>query len=178
MNNNPINDAESNMSSNKDLVSTCGLYCGACGIYLATQENYGEKILQYAVVLNQTFEQTLCDGCGAKRKSLHCSKVCTFIDCKLRNGVNFCTDCNEFPCLALIDFKSKTPHRAEIIDSQYRMREIGIEKWLIEMKDYFSCQQCKTVNSAYHLTCRKCGEMPSCKFVSEHKDGIEQYLSE
>ena len=174
MNNHPINDAESNMSSNKDLVSACGLYCGACGIYLATQENDSEKLLQYAVVLNQTIEETLCDGCAAKRKSLHCSKMCIFIVCILKKGVNFCTDCNEFPCQALIDFKSKTPHRIEIIDSQNRMREIGIENWLIEMKDYFSCQQCKTVNSAYHLACRVCGNKPSCKFVSQHKNLIEQ----
>jgi len=163
---------------NKRLVSACGLYCGACGIYLATQENDTEKLLQYAVVLNQTFEETLCDGCGAERKSKHCAEMCTFIDCKLKKGVSFCTACNEFPCKALKDFKSKMPHRAEIIDSQFRMQEIGLENWLIEMKDYFSCRQCKTVNSAYHLTCRKCGEMPSCKFVLEHKDGIELYLSE
>ena len=164
-------------SENSDLVSACGLYCGACGIYLATQENQSEKILQYAVVLNQTFDETLCDGCGAKRKSLHCSKMCTFIDCKLKKEVISCIDCNEFPCQALIEFKSKMPHRTEIIDAQYRMQETGMENWLSEMKNYFSCPQCKTVNSAYHLVCRKCGNIISCKFVSQHKDAIEQYLS-
>ena len=177
MNNQSINNAVSYTSPNKDLVSACGLYCGACGIYLATQENNSEKILQYAVVLNQTFDETLCDGCGAKRKSLHCSKMCTFIDCKQRKGVNFCTVCDEFTCQALNEFKSKMPHRIEIINSQYRMKEIGLEKWLLEMKDYFSCPQCKTVNSAYHMVCRKCGTTPSCKFVLQHRDLIEQYLS-
>jgi len=78
---------------------------------------------------------------------------------------------------ALIEFKSKMPHRAEIIDSQYRMQEDGIESWLTEMKDYFSCPQCKTVNSAYHLACRNCGNAISSKFVSQHKDEIELYLS-
>jgi hypothetical protein len=103
--------------------------------------------------------------------------MCTFIDCKQKKEVDFCADCNEFPCHALIEFKSKMPHRAEIFDSQMRMKEIGVENWLIEMKDYFSCPQCKTVNSAYHLACRKCGNTPGCKFVSQHKDAIEQYLS-
>jgi hypothetical protein len=178
MNNHPINDAESNMSSKKDLVSVCGLYCGACGIYLATQENDSEKLLQYAVVLNQTIEETLCDGCGAIRKSLHCSKICIFIYCKRQKRVDFCNECKEFPCKALNEFKSKMPHRIKIIESQNRMKEIGIENWLIEMQGYYSCPNCKTINSAYHLTCRKCNEMPSCKFVSEHKDLFEQYLSE
>jgi len=178
MNSQQLNDDLSRSSSNKELVAACGLYCGACGIYLATQESDNKKILQYALVLNQTFEETLCDGCGAKKKSLHCSKMCIFIECKRQKGVDFCYECEEFPCKALNEFKSKMPHRIEIIESQNRMKEIGIENWLIEMQDYFSCPHCKTINSAYHLTCRKCGETPGCKFVSQHKDLIEQYLSE
>jgi len=174
----PVNEDLSHLSSNKELVAACGIYCGACGIYLATQENDNEKMLQYAVVLNQTFEETFCDGCGAKSKSLHCFKKCTFINCKRKNGVDFCIECEKFPCMSLNEFKLKMPHRIEIIESQNRMKEIGIENWLYEMQDYFSCPRCKTINSAYHLNCRNCGEMPSCKFVSEHKGEIEQYLSE
>lgn len=177
MNNQSINSTESQTYPNKDLVSVCGLYCGACGIYLATHENDNEKILQYALVLNQTFEETFCDGCSSKRKSLHCSKMCTFIDCKQQKSVNICSECDEFPCNALQEFKSKMPHRIEILNAQTRMKEIGVEKWLWEMKDYFACSHCKTANSAYHLACRKCGNTPSCKFVSQHRDLIEQYLS-
>lgn len=173
-----VNEDLSRSYSNKELVAACGIYCGACGIYLATQENDNEKILQYAVVLNQTFEETLCDGCGAKRKSLHCFKKCIFINCKREKGVDFCSECEKFPCMSLNEFKLKMPHRIEIIESQTRMKEIGIGNWLEEMQDSFKCPRCKTINSAYHLICRKCGEMPSCKFVSEHKVEIEQYLAE
>lgn len=162
----------------KNLVSACGLYCGACGIYLATQENDHERILQYAVVLNQSYEETLCDGCGAFRKSLHCSKMCSFIKCKHLKAVDLCVECDDFPCQELNVFKSKMPHRIEILDSLIRMKEIGLEKWLVEMKNYFSCPYCKTINSAYHLACRKCGNTPGCMYVSQHKDLIEQYLSE
>jgi hypothetical protein len=162
--------------TNLNLASACGLYCGACGVYQATQENNTEKILHYAMVLNQSFNDTLCDGCGAERKSLHCTKICNFIDCKKQKGVNFCADCSEFPCQALNEFKLKMPHRAEIIDAQIRIKEIGTERWLMEMVDYFSCPQCKTENSAYHLVCRACGNTPSCGFVAQHKDLIEQYL--
>ena len=178
MNRQRVTDDKSRSFSNKELVSACGLYCGACGIYMATQENDSERILQYAVVLNQTFEETLCDGCGAKRKSLHCSRMCIFINCKQQKGVDFCSECEEFPCKALHEFTSKMPHRIEVIESQTRMKEIGIKNWLFEMKEHFSCAQCKTINSAYHLACRKCGAMPGCKFISLHKNLIEQYLSE
>lgn len=177
MNNLNDNDSEILNSAKKDLVSACGLYCGACGIYLATQENDCDKILQYAVVLNQNYEATLCFGCSSKRKSLHCSESCIFVECKQRKGVNYCIDCKDFPCQAMNEFKSKMPHRVEIFDSQKRLKEIGIECWLIEMKDYYTCPHCKTVNSAYHLVCRSCGNIPSCKFVSQHQDEIEQYLA-
>jgi len=171
-------DSEIQNSLNKNLASACGLYCGACGIYQATQENDVDRLLQYAVVLNQSFDETLCNGCGSERKSLHCLKICNFIHCKQEKEVDFCADCMDFPCKELIEFKAKMPHRAEILHSQMRMKEIGNENWLIEMKDYFSCSHCNAVNSAYDLACRKCGTIPSCKFVLQHRDLIEQYLSE
>jgi len=170
------NHAESPTASNLALISACGLYCGACGIFQATQEKDTEKTLHYAVVLNQTFDETLCDGCGAERKSLHCSKMCSFIDCKQRRGVNLCPDCKEFPCSELIEFQSKMPHRIEILQSQLRLKEIGWEKWLFEMNDLFSCPQCKAANSAYQLDCRMCGYIPGSRFVSKHKDSIEKYM--
>lgn len=163
--------------TDNNLVSSCGLYCGACGIHLATTENDIEKIVQYALVLNQSYNDTLCDGCGAERKSLHCSKMCSFIDCKHQKGVKYCTDCKEFPCHPIDEFTSKMPHRAGIVDAQRRMKEIGVEQWLIEMIDYYSCPQCKKVNSAYHLVCRACGHEPGCEFVAKHKDLIEHYLA-
>ncbi|MBV5314252.1 MAG: DUF3795 domain-containing protein [Prolixibacteraceae bacterium] len=176
MNRHNSGNTEIKIQNNKDLAAVCGLYCGACGIYLATREDDTERILQYAVVLNQTFDETLCDGCGAARKSLHCTKMCTFIDCKKAKSVDFCAACNEFPCQVLIEFQTKMPHRLEILESQIRMKEIGIENWLIEMKNYFSCPRCSTASSAYHLVCRKCGNTPGSKFVSQNKDLIEQYL--
>jgi hypothetical protein len=43
MNSQSANRAETYNFSDKALVSTCGLYCGACGIYLATQEYDNEN---------------------------------------------------------------------------------------------------------------------------------------
>ena len=177
MNNLSVCESGDHYALNKNLVSACGLYCGACGIYLATQENDTDKILQYAVVLNQSYYETLCDGCGASRKSLHCLKMCTFIDCKKHKGVNFCIECDEFVCKALQEFQSKMPHRIEILESQNRMKEIGLERWIDEMNDSFTCTHCKTVNSAYNVTCRKCESTPSCAFVSQYKEIIEKYLN-
>jgi Protein of unknown function (DUF3795) len=162
--------------TNSKVAASCGLYCGSCGIYLATQENDTEKLLQYAIVLNQSIEETLCDGCRADRKSAHCSRMCLFIKCTLQKGIEFCGTCPEFPCKELTDFQSKMPHRVEILESQSRLMEIGWEQWHIEMKDNYSCPECNTVNTAYDLICRNCGYTPSCKFVLQHMQLIDSHL--
>ena len=178
MNNKVYNDSANSINPDKNLATACGLYCGSCGIYLATQENDSEKLLQYAIVLNQSFGETLCDGCRSGRKSAHCSRICSFIKCTLEKGIKFCGACPEFPCKKLTDFQSKMPHRIEILESQNRIIEIGWEQWLIEMKENYSCPQCNTVNSAYDFACRKCGYSPGCKFIMRHKKLINNHLQE
>jgi len=103
--------------------------------------------------------------------------MCTFINCKRTKGVDFCADCKEFPCQSLHEFKSKMPHRIEIFESQSRMKAIGVDSWLVEMHNNFSCPVCKIVNSAYHLSCRKCGNAPGSIFASKYKDLIDKYLT-
>jgi len=171
-------DSGNHESPGKNLVAACGLYCGSCGIYLATQENDTEKLLQYAIVLNQSFDETLCDGCKSDRKSAHCTKMCSFIGCTLNKCIEFCGTCQEFPCKELKDFQSKMPHRVEILESQNRLQEIGWEQWLIEMKENYSCQQCNTVNSAYDMSCRNCRYAPGSRFVLRHMELINNHLSE
>jgi len=176
-----MNDIDNHSTKNdyfldKRIVSACGLYCGACGIYLATQENELEKLLQYALVLNQSVPETYCNGCGADKKSAHCSKICSFIKCTRQKNIEFCGECIDFPCEKLIDFQSKSPHRIEIIKSQKRLMEIGWEQWLIEHRAKFTCVNCNTINSAYHVSCRKCGNTPSCEFTLDHRATIEKYL--
>jgi len=163
--------------ANFDLAASCGLYCGSCGIYLASQENDTEKLLQYALVLNQALNETSCDGCRADRKSAHCSKMCLFINCTFEKGIEFCGACPEFPCKELKVFQSRMPHRVEILESQNRLKEIGWEQWLIEMKENYSCPQCNTVNSAYDILCRNCGFTPGSKYVLRHMELINDHLS-
>lgn len=170
-------DPENGNYLKKELAATCGLYCGACGVYQATQANDTDRILQYAMILSQSYDETLCDGCGADRKSLHCSKMCSFIDCTTKKGISFCGECTEFPCPALLEFKSKMPHRTEILESLNRRKEVGTEPWLREMKTYFSCPECQTVNSSYHVACRKCGYTPGSNFAKNHRELIEKYLA-
>ncbi len=163
---------------NKNLITDCGLYCGSCGIYLASKENNEKKLLHYAVVLKQTLQETFCQGCGSEKKSAHCAKICTFIKCKQERSVSFCANCSDFFCSDLIEFRSKMPHRIEIEESQKLLISIDWEKWISLQEDKFRCTNCNAINSTYDISCRNCGTSPSCKFVSEHKNIIEKYLKE
>lgn len=164
------------MINKRNLASVCGLYCGACGVYIATQENDVEKMQNIAKTLNQTLEETWCDGCGSERKSAYCSQKCTFIKCAKEKNIEFCGSCNEYPCEQLKDFQSKMPHRLELWQSLQRIKETGWENWSDEMIAHYTCQNCNTINGAYHIACRKCGNTPSCNFVASHKAKIMNFL--
>lgn len=169
-----------NSSSNAlgcNMIANCGIYCGSCGIYLATKENNVMKILEYAVALNQSYEDTLCNGCRSDRRSAHCSKICLFNECSKSSEVNSCGECDKFPCRQLAEFQSKMPHRIEIVNSLAKLKELGTKKWLIDMRSEYSCRSCKTINNAYEVSCRKCGKIPSCDFVSKYMAEIEKYIS-
>jgi len=64
----------------------------------------------------------------------------------------------------------------ELLDDLERIGAVGYKMWLREMGDNYTCPRCGTVNSAYDLKCRKCGEEPSCAYVAKHKEEIERFL--
>jgi len=151
----------------KRLVSVCGLFCHACGIYYATQENNVEKLNQIASKMNLPLEETRCNGCRSETKTAYC-KNCFMIKCAAEKEIDFCVECSDYPCLELKEFQSKMPHRVELWKSQERIKEIGWENWFLEMVDYYSCKECKTINGWYDIKCRHCGSTPGNDFVKNN----------
>ena len=68
------------------------------------------------------------------------------------------------------------PHRIELWGNLERIKAVGYEQWLKEIKENYTCPRCKTLNSTYDLKCRKCSEEPSCNYVAKHRQVIEQYI--
>ena len=68
------------------LVAPCGLYCGACPMYLATQENNQQRLdslmKQFSAgKMQMKLEDLLCDGCiGGGRVATFCRK-CAMRSC-------------------------------------------------------------------------------------------------
>ncbi|MGC9516431.1 MAG: DUF3795 domain-containing protein [Methanomicrobiales archaeon] len=126
-----------------DDAAPCGVFCGACPSYKIS-----------------------CLGCGSnnqkqKRKSKWGCKIrkCCFLD----KDLNFCIDCQEFPCHLLEKLKNSHPHdarfnyRHEIYDNLKAIKEIGVKSWLNDQYDKFKCPKCNGPIVWYKYKCKNCG---------------------
>jgi hypothetical protein len=87
--------------SNRNLMAPCGLYCGACGVYIATRDG-NEK---FKAILGKLYgtkpEDTECCGCmqpDPPKKMYGYCKICNIRDCVLSKGFYSCHQCSEWPC--------------------------------------------------------------------------------
>ena len=142
----------------KKLVAVCGLFCPACGIFI-TQKKSLEERRKIAENLDVSVEALKCDGCRAENRFAYC-ETCKMSLYAGEKGLDYCVECEEYPCTTLKEFQAAMPHRIELWQDQARIKEVGYEKWFEEMLDHYSCTRCNTINSAYHLVCRQCGGTP------------------
>jgi len=134
--------------------SYCGLYCGACGIFLANMKNRVEDL---AKEKGMKPEDLVCNGCKSAIQSVYC-RDCEFIACAVEKKVEFCCDCPEYPCKKISDFKhDKSPHHSIVFKNLELIKEYGVENWLIEQKIRWSCPECGEPYSWYTEKCSNCG---------------------
>lgn len=158
----------------KEMAAVCGLYCAACSWFISTTED-PERLKRLAAQLNWSVEESQCYGCRSEKRLSFCGK-CRMSACAAERNIDFCSECAEYPCDDLKQFQSAMPHRIELWDNLARIKCVGHEKWLKEIRVNYTCSRCQTVNSTYDLKCRKCGEVPSCSYVAKHRQEIEKYL--
>lgn len=155
------------ITPDKQTSAVCGLLCKSCTIYIATKENNTELLSKIAERLQLSLEETQCKGCRSNVLSSHC-KTCFFRECAENKNIEFCSECNEYQCSKLKEFQLKMPHRVDLFQSLDRIKEIGREKWYIEIFERHSCTECGEINGWYELVCRHCGNEPSSAFVADN----------
>ena len=160
--------------SDKKMAAVCGLYCEACSWFIATTED-PERLERLAAQENWSEEEGRCYGCRSEKRLPYCGK-CKMSACAKEQGVDFCSECAEYPCSELKQFQCAMPHRIELWANLGRIKSVGYKQWLGEIRGDYACPECQTLNSTYDLKCRKCGENPSCRYVAKHRQEIEQYL--
>jgi hypothetical protein len=158
----------------KKLAAVCGLFCEACTLFIATMED-PDRLKGIAERFKLSEEALKCYGCRSDKRGPYC-EICHMAPCASKRGIDFCVECDEFPCNELKQFQSERPHRIELWNDQERIGAVGFERWMKEARENYSCEECRTINSAYDLKCRTCGNEPSCRYVSNHKDAIIKHL--
>jgi hypothetical protein len=161
-------------ATDKRLAAVCGLYCEACTLFIATKED-PTRLKGWADRYQLSEEAVKCYGCRSDKRGPYC-QTCKMSACAAERGIDFCVECDEYPCGDLKKFQSERPHRIELWDNLGQIRTAGYEQWLKNIRKHYTCPQCRTINSTYDAKCRKCGKEPSCGYVSKHKDKIEQFL--
>ncbi len=166
---------KSDLKVDKKKASVCGLFCSACRVYLADQmpEESRKKLAEQFGISVEKFG---CDGCRSDNVFIYC-QTCEFTSCAKVKGVEFCGECDEYPCSTLVDFQKQYPHRLELWNNLEKIQKDGWESWYNEMSEFYACPQCSTINTAYMLKCADCGNEPSNEFTKKHYDAINAFLT-
>ncbi|HNY65212.1 MAG TPA: DUF3795 domain-containing protein [Deltaproteobacteria bacterium] len=139
---------------NRDLMAPCGLYCGTCGVYIATRDD-NEK---FRTVMGNLYgtkpEETRCLGCmqpdPPKMLYGYC-RLCSIRDCVRGKGLYSCHQCDQWPCPKIESFGLKTGVRVmkrTIPIWREKVQELGDEEGSVE----WARSECRR----YH--CPSCGK--------------------
>ncbi len=161
---------------NRDLMAPCGLYCGTCGVYIATRDD-NEK---FKTVMGKLYgtkpEETTCKGCMQPEppENLYCyCKMCKIRDCVKSKGFYSCHQCEEWPCSEIENFglatgvqvmKRTIPIWREKV-AEYG-DEKGSEEWARSECVRYHCSSCGYPVFRGARRCRSCK-----KDIADELDG-------
>jgi hypothetical protein len=83
---------------NPDLLAPCGLYCGVCGVYIATRDNNPKFKVILSQLYGSTPEKTECKGCMQSELLFEYCSTCPIRDCVKKKEFYSCYQCQDFPC--------------------------------------------------------------------------------
>ncbi|MDA3852340.1 MAG: DUF3795 domain-containing protein [Spirochaetaceae bacterium] len=112
-------------------ISPCGLDCVNCEMHVDNNRTDVWEIM--AKALGKTVEEMKCKGC---REQNGCTvhDACATLECVQKKGLNFCSDCDEFPCTMLQparDMADRLPHNFKVYNL-CRIKRVGAEAFLKE----------------------------------------------
>ncbi|OHD62879.1 MAG: hypothetical protein A2176_07010 [Spirochaetes bacterium RBG_13_51_14] len=153
---------------NKNLMAPCGLYCGACGIYIATRDNNDKFKKILGDLYGSKPEHTECLGCMQPElleKLYGFCRVCTMRDCVREKGYYSCHQCADWPCEKVEKFGLATGRRVmkrAIPLWRKKVRELGDQQgsveWARSELERYHCPSCGEPLFRGARQCRSCKE--------------------
>jgi len=137
---------------NTSLLAPCGLYCGVCGIYMATRDGNQELRQKLSKVYGTKVAKTACRGCMQPEPAdcrFPLCDACVIRKCVIGNKLQSCAQCNNFPCEKIANFPFPVAHQfiSEAIPLWKSLcEELGTEAgnraFAKSQLERFSCQNC------------------------------------
>ena len=129
-----------------DMIAPCGLDCSICKRALA--------------------ETDPCAGCKGPNdhKPPFCSEKCGIILCAKRkeNGYSFCDECPDYPCEDVMEKENRYTSKYPLCESPLKnlrsIRETGMEAFLKNEREQWTCKACGSVISVHTGICSGCGK--------------------
>ena len=131
----------------EELIAPCGMNCAVCSAYLAF--TYDVKSSGIGV--------PYCAGCRPRDKK--CAFLKKKCDLLLNGGVEYCYQCDSFPCESLghLDQRYRRYHKMSMIDNLEFIRENGIRRFLEKEEEKWKCPECGAVICCHNGICFDCG---------------------
>ena len=114
------------------MTAPCGLDCFNCPLYLANEN----QALRTKISKNSgiPIEKAVCKGCrneGGMIAFIGMTEPCNAYKCIQEKGIQFCSDCSDFPCDYLhpyADKASQVPHNTKVFNLCL-IKKMGLESW-------------------------------------------------
>jgi hypothetical protein len=161
---------------NKNLMAPCGLYCGACGVYIATRDNNQKFKTVMGNLYGTKPEETECLGCmqADPPKCIYgYCRECGIRNCVRSKGFYSCHQCTDWPCGQIKNFGLATGRRVMLQTIplwRTKVAELGDEEgsvaWARAVCEKYHCPACGKPLFRGAQRCRSCG-----KDVSAELDG-------
>ena len=121
-----------------ELIAPCGMNCAICRSYLLAK----------------------CTGCRIRNKKCAFIKKRCEDNLKLLKGeVDYCFECQCFPCEALrkLDYNYHERYGMSMIDNLRLIKEKGIHQFILTQNRRYSCPECGHMISVHDQKCLYCG---------------------
>lgn len=147
---------------NTNLLSKCGIYCGACYVYRAHKDG-GGFLDSLSEKLEVFKDEIRCGGCTGPAENLWrgCRK-CRLLPCLEEKGYRFCFECPEFEKSSCDKYENLSRFCLErgedIRASMMRIKSGEAHAWLREQDLKWRCPKCGETISWYEEKRHHCGE--------------------
>ena len=160
----------------ENLMAPCGLYCGTCGVYIATRDNNEKFRLVMGNLYGTQPEDTQCRGCmqpDPPEMLYAWCKSCKIRDCIRAKEYYSCHQCKDWPCDMIENFALATGRRVmkrTIPIWREKVAELGDEEGSVEWARHectrYHCSSCGKPLFRGAQRCRHCK-----KPVADELDG-------